>query len=377
MKIQFISKKSVLLMVALSFFVSSCVTEIRTIATTTSAGVAVPLGFAYVANYGSNSISMYSIDKTTGILSALNPSTIATGTNPKSITVDPSGKFLYVANYGSNSISMYTINQSTGLLTPNTPATIANGNAPDSISVDPSGHYAYAANYFNISMYLINQTTGELTANTPFNVVNGDGIVGITFTPNGKIALGSGLGGDTVDTFTINGSGVLANDTHADIQYSNCNNTVIHPNGLFAYSAESGGMSEFLINSTTGGIVPNTSPNYILTGTNISSIKIEPSGSFLYTTNASASNILMYSINIGSGALSSIGNISTGVGSSPIDMSIESSGRFIYVTDSTTNSISMFSINLLTGALSPLSTAQVAAGTTPSSIVTIEIPNAN
>jgi len=33
------------------------------------------------------------------------------------VTVDPSGKFAYVANNFSNSISMYTINATTGALT--------------------------------------------------------------------------------------------------------------------------------------------------------------------------------------------------------------------------------------------------------------------
>jgi 6-phosphogluconolactonase len=39
------------------------------------------------------------------------------GDEPVSITVDPTGKFVYVANYGSNNVSAYTINPATGALT--------------------------------------------------------------------------------------------------------------------------------------------------------------------------------------------------------------------------------------------------------------------
>ena len=42
---------------------------------------------------------------------------MAAGTSPVSVTVDPSGKFAYVANYGSDNVSVYTINASTGALT--------------------------------------------------------------------------------------------------------------------------------------------------------------------------------------------------------------------------------------------------------------------
>jgi 3-carboxy-cis,cis-muconate lactonizing enzyme. len=45
---------------------------------------------------------------------------VAAGTNPSSVTVDPSGKFAYAANVGDNTISVYTIDQTTGALTAGT-----------------------------------------------------------------------------------------------------------------------------------------------------------------------------------------------------------------------------------------------------------------
>ncbi len=58
---------------------------------------------------------MYTINATTGTLTSIG--TIAAGTGPVSVAVDPSGKFAYVANADSNNVSMYTIDATTGALT--------------------------------------------------------------------------------------------------------------------------------------------------------------------------------------------------------------------------------------------------------------------
>src|SRR6267378_255517 len=84
--------------------------------------------FVYVANANSNDVSMYTIDATTGALTSTG--TIAAGTSPSSVAVDPSGKFAYVANANSNDVSMYTIDAIMGALT--STGTIAAGTSPSS-----------------------------------------------------------------------------------------------------------------------------------------------------------------------------------------------------------------------------------------------------
>jgi hypothetical protein len=116
--------------------------------------------FCYVANVGSNNVSQYSINQTTGQLTALATATISAGTQPLSITTDPSGRFCYVANYGSNNVSQYSINQTTGQLTALATATIAAGTNPYSITTDPSGRFCYVANFGsnNVSQYQVQNT---------------------------------------------------------------------------------------------------------------------------------------------------------------------------------------------------------------------------
>ena len=99
----------------------------------------------------------------TATVAVTNP---ATGVSPRSVVVDPTGKFAYVANSGSNNVSMYTIDATTGAFT--SIGLMAAGANPASVAVDPSGKFAYVANedFFelsgsNVSMYAIDPTTGE------------------------------------------------------------------------------------------------------------------------------------------------------------------------------------------------------------------------
>jgi DNA-binding beta-propeller fold protein YncE len=64
--------------------------------------------------------------------------TVAAGTNPLSVTIDPSGKYAYVANQVSNDISQYAIGAD-GSLTPVASATVAAGGGP--VSITTTGSY--------------------------------------------------------------------------------------------------------------------------------------------------------------------------------------------------------------------------------------------
>jgi len=148
---------------------TGALTSIGTIAAGTIPALPAPISiavdptgtFAYVANSGSNDVSMYTINATTGALTSIGM--IATGTDPVSVAVDPAGEFAYVTNSGSNDVSMYTINATSGTLTPI--GTIAVGTTPNSIAIHPSGKFAYVTNYNSneVSIYSIEAATGALT----------------------------------------------------------------------------------------------------------------------------------------------------------------------------------------------------------------------
>jgi DNA-binding beta-propeller fold protein YncE len=139
--------------------------------------------FAYVANIVSNTVSMYAINASTGILTALSTPTVATGTSPSSIIINPAGTFAYVTNETSNTVSMYAINATTGILTALATPTVATGTSPSSINVNPAGTFVYVTNKLSntVSMYAINATTGMLTALATPTVATGTEATSIAF----------------------------------------------------------------------------------------------------------------------------------------------------------------------------------------------------
>src|SRR5712692_9793139 len=126
-------------------------------------GTATPR-FAYVTNLSDDTLSIYSVNASTG---QLRPhGYVLTGANPDSICLDPSGKFAYITNGTINSLSAFSVDSTTGSLTPVPGTPFAAGSAPFAITVDPSGSFAYVTNTGsdNISAYAIDPSAGALTA---------------------------------------------------------------------------------------------------------------------------------------------------------------------------------------------------------------------
>jgi 6-phosphogluconolactonase (cycloisomerase 2 family) len=95
--------------------------------------------FAYVADKGGAEVYGYSIDPTTGALTALptGPFSTGAGSLPQFITIDPSGKFGYTANEGTGNISQFSIDLSKGTLTPISPGVVPAGLKPIFVSISP------------------------------------------------------------------------------------------------------------------------------------------------------------------------------------------------------------------------------------------------
>jgi 6-phosphogluconolactonase len=72
--------------------------------------------FLYVANSGSNNVSVFSIGST-GALTAISGSPFSAGTAPIGLSITGTDKVEYVANMGSNNVSAYSLNTATGVLT--------------------------------------------------------------------------------------------------------------------------------------------------------------------------------------------------------------------------------------------------------------------
>jgi 6-phosphogluconolactonase (cycloisomerase 2 family) len=168
-----------------------------------------PLGrFAYVPNFNSNNVFAFTINATTGDLTPVTGSPFAAEDGPQSVTVDPSGKFVYVAHQTSNNISAYTIDGATGALTPVSGSPFLAGSDPNSMAIDPSGKFLYVGNQNDspggdVSGYTINAATGALTAMAGSPFLPGSGAATMAFAPSGEFGYVTAFG-SPITAFTIN-----------------------------------------------------------------------------------------------------------------------------------------------------------------------------
>jgi 6-phosphogluconolactonase len=73
--------------------------------------------FLYVSNRGADSLAVYGVDSTTGMLT-LREFVPSLGRSPRNITIDPTGQYLFAANQNSNNVVIFAIDERTGHLTP-------------------------------------------------------------------------------------------------------------------------------------------------------------------------------------------------------------------------------------------------------------------
>ncbi len=90
--------------------------------------------FLYTTNGGSNDISGFSVDETTGALTSLWSTTVPTGHHPIAATVDYTGRYLFVVSDTDSSVTTYTIDSISGALAPVSPATVV-GAAPKGLAI--------------------------------------------------------------------------------------------------------------------------------------------------------------------------------------------------------------------------------------------------
>jgi len=231
--------------------------------------------YTFVANFSDGSVSSYAADLSSGRLKYLGKA--AAGTNPQSVTVDPSGRHVYVANNAGNSVSQYTIGAN-GALTPMTSPTVATGQFPFSVTVDPSGRYAYVANG----------------------------------------------GGNSVSQYTIGADGSLAPMTTATVAAgSGPQFLAVDPSGKYAYVANSGSnnVSQYTI-AANGALAPTST---IAAGTNPVALTVDPSGAFVYVANLGSADVSQYAIGL-NGNLTLMATPVVAAGTSP--RSVTSIGRY-------------------------------------------------
>jgi 6-phosphogluconolactonase (cycloisomerase 2 family) len=178
--------------------------------------------FVYATNLLNDTISTFSINPATGVLTKLDADLVTAGTQdlsiagarPISITADPTGRFVYVATAcGTNWV--FGINATSGLLSRIDAAAggacFASPGAPDIAAIDPSGSYLYTADYSAgnvVGAFGIDSIAGTVMPLAGSPVTTGSSTMSVTVDQSGGYVYAVGSAG--VYPFKIGSGGGLS-----------------------------------------------------------------------------------------------------------------------------------------------------------------------
>jgi 6-phosphogluconolactonase (cycloisomerase 2 family) len=351
--------------------------------------------YVYVTNYTDNTISAFTEDPTTGALTSTGSATSA-GTKPTMVVAHPNGGFLYVnhgdESTGTNTIQAYSINKSTGALTA-VGSAVASGYA--SFAIDPSGKFLYSVEYGSgggspaptVFQYSINTATGALTAMTPASidltgvVGNNWGLLDVVVNPTSTYAYISNNWGNTIIAMSINAStGALTHAASLDLASASHNsggasdvtNFAMDPAGKYIYGSNNqtpGGIDTYLLNQSTAAVTWGSFAAES-ESSNLNRAALDPAGKCLFVGGGAHAGVYAYSINSSSGALTELsGSPYMGPAGWP---AVDPQGKFVYVVGPTTN-ISIYSLNSSTCGLTAASPATATVGAGPQSVAAVKI----
>ena len=173
--------------------------------------------------------------------------------------------------------------------------------------------------------------------------------------------LGSTGTGGELSAFTVNATtGQLRHNGYfVTASGGGLTSVAVDPSNRFVYTTNTSGVWGFSINATTGALTSLSGSAFTDGGVNPAAIAIDPLGRFAFVANFNG-GVSAYTISA-NGALTPVG-APVAAGTNPAAVSVDPSGRFVYLANLASNNISQFSINGTTGALTPLVPATVSAG---------------
>jgi 6-phosphogluconolactonase (cycloisomerase 2 family) len=375
-------------------------------------------GALFVATQGDSLVSAYTIDLTTGKLTA-NGAGVATGTTPSAMLLVPSGSALFIVNSnpaitptvpptpcqlpdGAGTISAYTV-KSDGTLSPASGSATA-GLIPLAMATDSGAHFLFVANQGlqcnpasgTISVFSIQDATltkvSDVQVADPLASSN-PGPTAIAVTPDGKFLYVANQFDGTVTGFSVDASGVLTRLTPgATATVGTAPAGIdITPDGGFLYVANSGSsnVSAFAIcnqvvtscsipASPDGALTPVTGSPFSA-GLGPASIVAAPSGKFLFVVDRQSNQISEYKLATGTGELTPNTQASISTGSSPAGAALrvgttvvsttQGTTDYLYVPDLGASSMTAYSFDSTAGILGLLG-SPVTTGGQPSAVAT-------
>lgn len=202
---------------------------------------------AFIANSGSNSVSVIDTGLAISNPGAAVVATIPVGTTPRGVAANPAGLWVYVANQGSNTLSVIDTSANKVI------ATVPVGSVPNAVSVNQAGTLVYVANQGSNNVSVVDtasmlQIATPIAGSAPFPIgsyLSFVGVNNVAYIPNGGSNNVSVLRFPTINSPSVtlsSGTGVINSATNATSLSANSGGNV--------YISESNNVA--LVNPPTG-----------------------------------------------------------------------------------------------------------------------------
>jgi 6-phosphogluconolactonase (cycloisomerase 2 family) len=348
--------------------------------------------FAYLANSGDDTISVFIANNTSGQLT--HHGYALTGDGPNALTIDPSGQFAYTTNTNSTDISLFHINSLSGELTAadcngatGNLDNCATGGTPVFLAFGSSGRYAYVANQTTntITVHEKDTVAGSLgdaaSVQPPIELGLSGGLVPskIRIHPSGDFLYVVQSGSNDLGIYDIsNSNGTLSEKTGNSPVSSGGNSPVdmvITSDGQYAYVANSTSGHIGVFNIDANGLLAAIgSP--VATGLTPQALALDSTEQWLYLLNREAAgSVSVFEIQ-SDGSLTQINcsgaSLTCAVGSLPESITLDTTSQFLSVTNGADNTVSTFSIDQTSGELSDAGT--LSARATPGALTYLSDP---
>jgi 6-phosphogluconolactonase (cycloisomerase 2 family) len=348
--------------------------------------------FAYIANYYGSTVSSFSINNSTGLITATG--NVATGLAPWSLPLvfSPTGDHVFASYFGSpnvtpGGVSAYVVDPGTGTLSGETDIPTGQG-AWENLSLDPVAPFAYQvdnASHDIATFQFSGGTLNRVGASMP-----ADAALALTVEPRGRYAYllqwRSSTAPASILAYSIAGSGPNAgsltqivpptgftqpvSDVGVVGSFNSYTKLAVDPSGSYIFLADtaSNSLSVYAIDQASGAAAAAVGSPYRASGAlGPATVTFDNSGRFAYVLNQVSNNISVYAINVapqcaqvtssncgqtGLSALTYVGLYNTG-GLNPQNVVVDPSNRFLYVSNQDSGSIGVFFIDQTTGALTP------------------------
>jgi len=287
--------------------------------------------YLYVANPGQNEndISQFNI-ASNGTLTEPNAriSVAPNASQPKLLVMDPAGSYLYVMNIGSNNISVFSIDSSSGVLTQvaNSPVSVL---APVlNMQLTPSGNFLFVSAAGGSTNGLIAAFSVNAGTLSPVGTTATDGTnpYGLAIDPSGTYLYVANFGpSNSISVFTIGTSGSLAPVQGSPIAdgYTDPFAMIFDPSGKYLYVANQGSnnVAAYTIDSTglPAALTSSTTTNAFGTEANPSFLVADPGGKYLFVGNQGTSAGIQV-FGVSNGSLSALSTY--GVGNTPSSIAV-------------------------------------------------------